>query len=278
MCLPAYMQVMTISYRPLRAALVGTCLTIGLTLPALGDGHMDYAEVSMMQGWRTADGTHIAAVRITLADGWHTYWRAPGDAGIPPRFDWSGSENVADIRVHWPTPSVYAQNNMRYVGYEGEVVLPVEITPITDGNIKLSGSLEFGVCDEICMPMSSEVSAVLTPDITRKTAPMIAKAMRDKPAPIDGVTCSAAPITDGMRIEAQVRLPSLGQTEAVVIEHPDRAVWVSEARVNRSGGTLSATSEMVPPTAEPFLIDRSALTITFLGERGAYEARGCKAG
>ena len=46
--------------------------------------------VALIAGWRQADGSRLAGIEIRLAPGWHTYWRAPGSAGIPPTFDWSG--------------------------------------------------------------------------------------------------------------------------------------------------------------------------------------------
>lgn len=240
---------------------------------------MNYAELSLLKGWRENDGTRIAAVRITLAQGWHTYWRAPGDAGIPPRFDWTGSNNVERVDVHWPVPSVYSQNGMRYVGYEGEVILPIEIKPTQSGDIDLEGVVEFGVCDDICMPMRAEFSISIAEEDGRKsTAPMIAAALRDRPKKLGGVTCSAAPIDDGMTLSATMRVPALGAHEVAVIEHPDRNVWVSEAMLARDGRTLTATSELVPPEAAPFMIDRSQLTFTVIGDGTAYEAQGCSAG
>src|SRR5204862_1429203 len=49
--------------------------------------------------------SHLAGVEITLGEGWKTYWRMPGDAGVPPNFDWAGSTNVARLEVLYPAPS-----------------------------------------------------------------------------------------------------------------------------------------------------------------------------
>ena len=61
------------------------------------------SKVRLVAGWR---GTEvIAGVELQLGDGWKTYWRSPGDAGgVPPFFDWSGSENVKDTAVLYPAP------------------------------------------------------------------------------------------------------------------------------------------------------------------------------
>jgi len=63
-----------------------------------------------------------------LAPGWKTYWRAPGDGGIPPRFDWQGSENLGGAEFHWPVPQVFHENGLRSMGYYDSVVIPVEVS------------------------------------------------------------------------------------------------------------------------------------------------------
>ena len=69
------------------------------------------AEAEIAPGWREGN-THVAGLTIRLAPGWKTYWRAPGDAGIPPGFNWSGSSNVAGVRVQFPVPSVFTQSGI----------------------------------------------------------------------------------------------------------------------------------------------------------------------
>ena len=55
----------------------------------------DVVQIEVLPGWQTASGTQMAAIRLTLAPGWKTYWRAPGEGGIPPAFGWAGSQNIA---------------------------------------------------------------------------------------------------------------------------------------------------------------------------------------
>ncbi|MFY8145805.1 MAG: protein-disulfide reductase DsbD domain-containing protein, partial [Rhodobacter sp.] len=83
------------------------CLALVLALaclshPARAMTQDDLLSAEVLPGWRTEQGTHMAALRLTLAPGWKTYWRSPGDAGIPPLFNWSGSQNLSGVRVHWP--------------------------------------------------------------------------------------------------------------------------------------------------------------------------------
>ena len=72
---------------------------------------------------------YLAGIELTLADGWKTYWRMPGDAGVPPAFDWSGSTNVASVKVLYPAPHRMHEAGAETVGYKTSVVFPVEVVP-----------------------------------------------------------------------------------------------------------------------------------------------------
>ena len=133
-----------------------------LTTPATAQVPDGIVTLNVVPGWRTEHGTHMVGLRITLADGWKTYWRAPGEGGIPPRFNWDGSENVTSMRIHWPRPGVFEANGIRSIGYADEVVLPMEFTP-NDRNqpIQLRGQVELGVCETVCVPISLRLRADL---------------------------------------------------------------------------------------------------------------------
>ncbi len=256
--------------------------------PALADAGTnivvldDVAKVDILPGWRTDTGTHMAAVRVRLAPGWKTYWRAPGDGGIPPRFDWSGSKNLGAVQFHWPVPEVFAINGVQSIGYHDELILPMELTPTAgDGKtIELRVSVELGVCEEICLPMQVDLRAELPagahddPEIRASLArqPVTARSLG-----IGGATCTVDPIGDGLRVTAQIKMPDLGG-EVAVLELPDKSIWISPSTMSRQGDVLTATADMVPANAAPFLLQRADVRITVLGERRAVEIFGCSAG
>ena len=269
--------------RALSAAALSLALTAWVPAPALATDPDSAAQVSLRAGWRTDAGTHMAALQVRLAPGWKTYWRAPGDAGIPPRFDWSGSRNLAAVALHWPRPGVFRIAGMQSIGYYGELILPMELTPADPSRpILLRAEVELGVCRDLCVPMTVSVSGELQamgggPD------PAISAALAARPQTaaegrVRGVTCSVDPIADGLRITARIDMPSLGGGEVAVFELPDPGIWVSESRNDRQGGTLVSASEAVPPSGAPFALDRSALRITVLGHDRAVEIRGCTGG
>jgi len=262
------------------AALAALIIASPATAGSGGFSPKDVANIEILPGWRTETGTYMTALRVTLAPGWKTYWRAPGDAGIPPRFDWEGSRNLSAVRFHWPAPSVFESNGMRTVGYKNELILPIELTPRTQGkDIALRAEVELGVCEDICVPMQVKVSADLkgagASDARIKGA-MAARPSTGKEAGLRGVKCGVEPISDGLRLTAHVDMPSLGRDEIAVFELTDQTIWVSEASVARSGRTLTATSDMVPPNSAPFLLDRSKVRITVIGASGqAVDIMGC---
>ena len=256
--------------------------SIGFAPAAMADSPADMAQIEVLPGWQMENGHQMAAIRITLAPGWHTYWRAPGEAGIPPQFDWSGSKNISAVNVHWPVPKLFSENGMWYLGYERQVVLPIEIAPNAEGDIALDGVMDLGVCSDICMPLQAAIGATFAQK-TRAGAigadsGQIRKALANQPQKVSGARCSAAPISDGMRLTATLNVPHLGAREVAIVEHPDRYMWVSEAMVTRTGGSVSVQSDLVPSEAQPFMVDRSALIITVIGNGQAYEAQGCTGG
>jgi len=112
----------------------------------------------------TAAGAWSAGVEVVLAGGWKTYWRMPGDAGVPPVFDWDGSHNVRTIRVLYPAPMRMAEAGAQTIGYKDHVLFPIELLA-EDGTrpVELSLALDFGVCRDICIPAQARLSLVLDP-------------------------------------------------------------------------------------------------------------------
>ncbi len=265
---------------PIRALLLA--LALAAPAPSFAESAENAAEVTVLPGWRTDRGTHMAALRIALRPGWKTYWRAPGDAGIPPRFGWSGSENIAAVAFHWPRPEVYVINGMRSIGYYDELILPMEFTPKqADRPIHVDAAVEIGVCHDICVPVTVRVRADLPAGGTRD--PVIAAALADAPASaraagVRNVACAVEPIKDGLRLTARIDMAPLGRDEVAVFELADQTIWVSEAEDHREGQNLVAASDLVPPSGEPFALDRSSVRITVLGDGRAVELQGCPAG
>lgn len=256
------------------------CLALTIALPAWADvlRQEDVLSAELRPGWREADGRQMAALHLQLAPHWKTYWRSPGEAGIPPEFDWSGSENLGEVIVHWPLPEVFEFQGMRTIGYMRDVVLPLEIRPADPSRpVLLKAAVTLGVCNDICMP----AALALSRDLPMQGAPdgLIATALASKPldaaeAGLSGLSCAVEPIADGLRVTARMTLPAHGAEETVVME-PTTPAWVSEAQVSRQGTALTAVAEVVPTPGTPFDLASDSLRLTVLADGAAVEVTGC---
>jgi DsbC/DsbD-like thiol-disulfide interchange protein len=127
--------------------------------------------------------SYLAGVEIALDEGWKTYWRMPGDAGVPPNFDWSGSSNVAAVTVLYPAPQRMSEPAADTVGYKHAVLFPVEVVPKDASQpVHLALALEFGVCREICIPAEAKLSLALTPtEMASQPSPAVLAALEHVP-------------------------------------------------------------------------------------------------
>jgi DsbC/DsbD-like thiol-disulfide interchange protein len=123
------------------------------------------ARVRLLAGPATPAGSfYLAGVELLLADGWKTYWRMPGDAGVPPSFDWEGSRNVASVEVLYPAPTRMVEPAAVTVGYMGSVIFPVRVVPRqADQPVVLKLHMEFGICHDICIPEETTLTLAVGP-------------------------------------------------------------------------------------------------------------------
>lgn len=141
-------------------------------------------------------------LEFQMQEGWKIYWRSPGDAGFPPRPDWSASENVADVAMQWPAPMRFSLFGMQTVGYEDRVIFPLTVTPESPGQpIRLAAAIDFLVCDdEICVPGAADVALSL--DAGAATLARSGHALErftarvPVPGPVSGLAVSAASIAE----------------------------------------------------------------------------------
>lgn len=122
------------------------------------------ARVRLAAGAVGSDGTREAGIEMHLAEGWKTYWLNPGPTGIPPRLDFSASENLAQAEARWPAPVRIADGNAEAAGYTGLVVVPLIVTPKDpEKSVTLKLRMDFGLCEKICVPAVAELKLDLAP-------------------------------------------------------------------------------------------------------------------
>lgn len=269
-----------LSFRPLLGACAlaaSSLLPVTLTDPvvAQGFGNPDVVSVDVLPGWREADGTHYAGIRIKLAPGWKTYWRTPGDGGIPPHFDLTGSGNLVDFAPQMPRPTVFDEDGLRSLGYKTEVVFPLRLsTEEAAAPINLNGTLFIGVCEEICMPAEVQLQAELT--APGQSSALIASALAAQPRALDArMTCDFEPTENGLRVRASVTAPE-ETGEVAVLELSDPMLWVSHATTTRAAGRVTAEAEIVSGHDGPIQIARDDLRLTLISKDAAYDVQGCR--
>jgi DsbC/DsbD-like thiol-disulfide interchange protein len=155
--------------------------------PASSWVELHNARVRLLAGPSAAKAakSYLAGVEIALGEGWKTYWRMPGDAGVPPNFDWTGSTNVASLQVLYPAPIRMPEPAAQTVGYKNSVLFPVEVVPKDASRpVGLVLAIEFGVCREICIPSEAKFSMTLSPTgMAGKPSPAMLAAIEKVPRP-----------------------------------------------------------------------------------------------
>ncbi len=104
-----------------------------------------------------------AGAEIKLQPGWKTYWRYPGDAGVPPMFDFAGSDNVKSATVLWPAPVRFEDGGGISIGYKGSVIFPLRVVPQDASKpVRLRLNLDYAVCESLCVPAKGKAELSLS--------------------------------------------------------------------------------------------------------------------
>ncbi len=104
-----------------------------------------------------------AGLEIRLQPGWKTYWRYPGDSGVPPSINIGGSENIKSITVLWPAPERFSDGIGYSIGYRNGVLLPLRVLPRDERKpVILRLKLDYGVCDTLCVPAKANLELQLS--------------------------------------------------------------------------------------------------------------------
>src|ERR1700691_1263173 len=150
---------------PLKAAFAAALalLVTGAAAPAADSFSTDWAHGAKSQARLIAAGEGLAGFEIALAPGAITYWRDPGDSGLPPTLDFSGSENVASVEIKFPAPKrIKEADGGEAFGYDGAVIFPLRVKPRDPANpVRLALNADFAVCEKVCLPAKARLSLTL---------------------------------------------------------------------------------------------------------------------
>lgn len=140
------------------------CWVLSLTVLAAHAAHTQ-AQLILSDTTAKPGDTILAAVHLTMEDGWHTYWRNPGDAGEATEIKWQLPAGVTAGPIQWPLPQKLPPAEVTTYGYEGETVLIVPLTlakSLPTGPLTIAAKLNWLECKESCIPAGQNVQATLT--------------------------------------------------------------------------------------------------------------------
>ncbi len=221
-------------------------------------GETPWASADQVRARLLSGGGDSAAVEIELAQGWHSYWYAPGDAGLAPVFNWQGSENFKSVEVAWPYPQRFDELGMTTFGYEGTIIFPVTVQKIAEGaKTKLNLALDIMVCKDICIPQQLKMFIDL----------------EDAPTP-------QAAIIDNAKRKIPAESPQLAIE--TIVAGPDALVIAARSEKGFDGADIIAVIEDAAVTTKPqFVIDAAdskKAIITIPKPSGAQSMTGLTAG
>jgi DsbC/DsbD-like thiol-disulfide interchange protein len=224
-----------------------------------------------------ASPTLRAGVEIRLNKGWKTYWRYPGDSGVPPRFSFARSENVKGVAVKWPAPHRFSDGGGFSIGYKDHVIFPLAVEPADQAKpVTLRLDLDYAICEKLCVPAEAKAELELSPARTSHDA---ALAMADgrvpKPVTIGGRTAftfTAVRQDVPGRVTVDVSAPGIAELDLFAEgPTPEWALPLPEPVGGAPSGTkrFSFALDGLPPGARAA---GAVLTLTAVAPQGAIEA------
>jgi suppressor for copper-sensitivity B len=191
------------------------------------------------------DAGATLGLEFRLAPHWKIYWRSPGDAGYPPRLDWTGSTNLAGADLAWPAPRRFSVSGLETVGYTDEVVLPITARLTRAGTpAHFQLALSYLTCDDICIPYDTQLALDLAPgapaDGDRGYAALIARYAARVPGDGGGdLSLRAATLIPGKPAHLELRVHSaaaLGAPDAFIEAPPGVAFGAPRLKAGEGPG------------------------------------------
>jgi len=150
-------------FAPILAAFALFVAPHALAAPVVKTQHVE-AELVAAKSAAQPGKPALVGLRLRMEPQWHTYWKNPGDSGLPTKIQWVLPEGWRAGEIQWPYPSPLPVGPLMNYGYEDEVVLLVELTPpasAAPGAFPVKARVEWLVCKDICIPEKGELDMTL---------------------------------------------------------------------------------------------------------------------
>ncbi|MBR0825349.1 cytochrome C biogenesis protein [Bradyrhizobium manausense] len=235
-----------------------------------------HSAVRLLAGSRSG-AVLLGGIAFQLQRGWKTYWRTPGDSGVPPRFDFSKSDNVEAVTVLWPAPLKFDDGAGGHsIGYHDQIVLPLRIVAKTaDKPVTLRAEINYAVCEKLCIPVEAKAELGFNSVASTEDAALFA-ALDTVPKPANIGDPNPLTIRDVKRegagkVAVDVVTPDARDVNLFVEgPTPDWALPIPTPLERGAAGVKRFMFDLdgLPPGARP---DGAALKFTLVGPEKSYE-------
>ncbi len=232
----------------------------------------DWAPSSKSEARLIGDGAGQAGIEIRLSPGSITYWRDPGDSGVPPTFDFSGSVNLGRADVGFPEPKRIAEpDGSEAFGYDQAVVFPIHVQPVDPARpVTLALKMNYAVCEKICLPARATLTLAVPQGVSTPFADTIRDARAAAPKVVDW-TATGGEITNVDAKDWKLCVPaSPGAPRDMFLEAPSGFWLTTKAGAGGAGRDCFAIALSEAPTGAVPPIE---VTATITGGAGAVETR-----
>lgn len=235
----------------------------------------DHSALRLLAGSRTGS-VLMGGIEVQLQQGWKTYWRTPGDSGVPPRFDFSKSTNVESVTPLYPAPRSFSDGagGMSY-GYVKNVVFPLRIVPKNPNEpVLISANVSYAVCEKLCLPVEATVELSFTSTASAQDS-LVAAALNKVPKPATTSDASAYALRSFVRQGDKVVIDIATQNPAALelfAEGPTPDWALPQPKQipssDKDGVRFAFKLEGLPPDTRP---EGALLKLTVVGPDGAFE-------
>jgi thiol:disulfide interchange protein len=245
--LPAFLLALAAAFAP-----------AALAAPIVKTEHVEAALVAEFRSAQPGKPVHVG-LRLRMVPHWHTYWKNPGDSGLPTRIQWELPPGWKAGEIQWPYPQPLPVGPLMNYGYEDEVVLLVPLTPpatAQPGPAQIRAKAEWLVCKDVCIPEKGELDLALpvspdAPQLETRWQASIERARAMLPAEARGWQQESA--VSGKTLIVRLTAPEGAAVPAKATFFPEREQLIEPAapqKVAREGTrTLRFEMKMAEPPA-----------------------------
>ncbi len=229
--------------------------------------------ISAVTGVGTADRVQLGLEFRNKPD-WKIYWRSPGDAGLPPSIDWTGSANLAGADIAWPVPHRFSYSGLETAGYEDQVVLPIAARLSDPGQpAMLRAKVSYLICAEICVPREADLALDLGagPAEVSPHAHLIGRFLARVPGPgaLEGLALVNATVTAPNLLQVTVAADPPLKAPDLFVERADGMQFGPPKVRLEDGGRKAIFTLKAEPNTGQGGVGNAPVTLTVVdGDRG----------